>query len=147
MLQVLRHQGTCRRYVDRWNAADTDALPGFQEVKPQVYAGIFTLMPRLRRFSRCARQTHAERRIAVLCFETSDALGFGFRCGYWHAAHGNYAGATRARVRPGSHYDSADGYLQVVKKSGDVVNVDNPSSCRIWATSRAYESRSRAAQF
>src|SRR5690606_30446665 len=68
--------------------AATDVLPGFKTVKPQVYAGLFPIhsddFPALRDALSKLRLNDA-----ALFFEpeSSDALGFGFRCGFLGMLH------------------------------------------------------------
>lgn len=65
-----------------------ESLPGYQEVKPMVYAGIFSkdgdLYPRLRDAMEKMRLSDAS-----LTFEpdNSPVLGFGFRCGFLGLLH------------------------------------------------------------
>ncbi|CAN0559774.1 unnamed protein product, partial [Laminaria digitata] len=67
---------------------DVAALPGFKKVKPQVYAGIFTISSDDYEDFRdaLAKLTLND---ASLFYEpeTSDALGFGFRCGFLGMLH------------------------------------------------------------
>ena len=67
---------------------EVDPLPGFQTVKPQVYAGIFTFPSDDYEDFREALAKLALND-ASLFFEpeTSDALGFGFRCGFLGMLH------------------------------------------------------------
>src|SRR5262249_29729319 len=65
-----------------------EMLPGFQKVKPQVYAGLFPIhsddFPALREALSKLRLNDA-----ALFFEpeSSEALGFGFRCGFLGMLH------------------------------------------------------------
>lgn len=67
---------------------ETDSLPGFQKVKPQVYAGLF---PVSSDDFEDFREALAKLTLndASLFFEpeNSDALGFGFRCGFLGLLH------------------------------------------------------------
>ncbi len=68
--------------------ADIKPLPGYKEVKPMVYAGIF---PREGNDFKELRDAMEKLKLndAALSYETerSDALGFGFRCGFLGLLH------------------------------------------------------------
>ncbi len=111
------------------NAADTPALPGFQEARPQVYAGIFTVSADDYEDFRDAlgKLTLND---ASLFYEpeTSDALGFGFRCGFLGMLHMEIIQERLEREYDLDLITTAPSVIyEVVKKSGEVVNVDNPS--------------------
>jgi GTP-binding protein LepA len=71
-----------------FSGADIKPLPGYKEVKPMVYAGIF---PREGNDFKELRDAMEKLKLndAALSYETerSDALGFGFRCGFLGLLH------------------------------------------------------------
>ena len=111
------------------NAADTEALPGFQEVKPQVYAGIFTInADDYEDFRDALGKLTLNDASLFYEPETSDALGFGFRCGFLGMLHMEIIQERLEREYNLDLITTAPTVIyEVVKKSGDVVNVDNPS--------------------
>ena len=111
------------------NAADTDALPGFQEVKPQVYAGIFTInADDYEDFRDALGKLTLNDASLFYEPETSDALGFGFLCGFLGILHMEIIQERLEREYDLDLITTAPTVIyEVVKKSGDVVNVDNPS--------------------
>ena len=70
------------------HSAHLEALPGYKEVKPMVYAGIF---PREGSDFKELREAMEKLKLndAALVYEPerSDALGFGFRCGFLGLLH------------------------------------------------------------
>ncbi len=111
------------------NAGDTPALPGFQKAKPQVYAGIFTVSSDDYEDFRDAlgKLTLND---ASLFYEpeTSDALGFGFRCGFLGMLHMEIIQERLEREYDLDLITTAPTVIyEVVKKDGSVVSVDNPS--------------------
>ena len=111
------------------SAADTEALPGFQEVKPQVYAGIFTInADDYEDFRDALGKLTLNDASLFYEPETSDALGFGFRCGFLGMLHMEIIQERLEREYNLDLITTAPTVIyEVVKKSGDVVNVDNPS--------------------
>jgi GTP-binding protein LepA len=106
------------------------ALPGFKRVKPQVYAGIFTISSDDYEDFRdaLAKLTLND---ASLQYEpeTSDALGFGFRCGFLGMLHMEIIQERLEREYDLDLITTAPTVIyEVVKKNGEVIQVDNPSS-------------------
>ncbi|MGB1907002.1 MAG: translation elongation factor 4, partial [Spongiibacter sp.] len=106
------------------------ALPGFQKVKPQVYAGMFTVSTEDYEDFRDAlgKLTLND---ASLFYEpeSSDALGFGFRCGFLGTLHMEIIQERLEREYDLDLITTAPTVIyQVEKKNGEVVMVDNPSA-------------------
>ena len=111
-------------------APGTDALPGFQRIKPQVYAGIFTVSTDDYEDFRDAlgKLTLND---ASLFYEpeTSDALGFGFRCGFLGMLHMEIIQERLEREYDLDLITTAPTVVyEVEKKDGSVILVDNPSA-------------------
>jgi GTP-binding protein LepA len=108
---------------------DVHALPGFKQVKPQVYAGIFTISSDDYEDFRdaLAKLTLND---ASLFYEpeSSDALGFGFRCGFLGMLHMEIIQERLEREYGLDLITTAPTVIyEVVRKNGEVVKVDNPS--------------------
>ena len=109
---------------------DVPALPGFKEIKPQVYAGIFTISSDDYEDFRDAlgKLTLND---ASLFYEpeSSDALGFGFRCGFLGMLHMEIIQERLEREYDLDLITTAPTVIyEVVKKNGEVVRVSNPSA-------------------
>ena len=111
------------------NAPETEALPGFQQVKPQVYAGIFTInADDYEDFRDALGKLTLNDASLFYEPETSDALGFGFRCGFLGMLHMEIIQERLEREYGLDLITTAPTVIyEVVKKSGDLINVDNPS--------------------
>jgi GTP-binding protein LepA len=112
------------------NQPSVPSLPGFKMVKPQVYAGIFTVSSDDYEDFRdaLAKLTLND---ASLFYEpeTSDALGFGFRCGFLGMLHMEIIQERLEREYDLDLITTAPTVVyEVVKKNGEVVRVDNPSA-------------------
>ena len=110
--------------------ANVAALPGFKRVKPQVYAGIFTISSDDYEDFRdaLAKLTLND---ASLQYEpeVSDALGFGFRCGFLGMLHMEIIQERLEREYNLDLITTAPTVIyEIVKKNGDIVPVDNPSA-------------------
>ena len=108
---------------------DTPSLPGFQKAKPQVYAGIFTVSSDDYEDFRDAlgKLTLND---ASLFYEpeTSDALGFGFRCGFLGMLHMEIIQERLEREYDLDLITTAPTVIyEIETKDGSVINVDNPS--------------------
>ena len=106
-----------------------DALPGFQRVKPQVYAGLF---PVNSDDYEAFREALAKLTLndASLFYEpeSSDALGFGFRCGFLGMLHMEIIQERLEREYNLDLITTAPTVIfEVVKNDGEVILVDNPS--------------------
>lgn len=108
---------------------DVDNIPGFQKVAPQVYAGMFPVdSSDFEKFREALQKLQIND--AALFFEpdTSEALGFGFRCGFLGMLHMEIIQERLEREYDLDLITTAPSVIyEVVKKNGDIVYVDNPS--------------------
>ena len=111
------------------NSDDIAALPGFQQVKPQVYAGMFPVSSDDYESFREAL-SKLTLNDASLFFEpeSSDALGFGFRCGFLGMLHMEIIQERLEREYDLDLITTAPTVVyEVLKSGGEVISVDNPS--------------------
>lgn len=108
---------------------DVESIPGFQKVKPQVYAGLFPVDSADFESFREALQK-LQINDAALFFEpdTSDALGFGFRCGFLGMLHMEIIQERLEREYDLDLITTAPTVIyEIKKKNGDIIHIDNPS--------------------
>ncbi|MDH2431939.1 elongation factor 4 [Pokkaliibacter plantistimulans] len=111
------------------SSPDTPSLPGFQKVKPQVYAGLFPVSSDDYEDFREALDK-LSLNDASLFFEpeSSDALGFGFRCGFLGMLHMEIIQERLEREYDLDLITTAPTVVYEIELStGEVVYVDNPS--------------------
>ncbi|MDG0978599.1 MAG: translation elongation factor 4 [Halieaceae bacterium] len=109
---------------------ETPALPGFQRIKPQVYAGIFTVSTDdYEDFREALGKLTVNDASLFYEPETSDALGFGFRCGFLGMLHMEIIQERLEREYDLDLITTAPTVVyEVEKKDGEVITVDNPSA-------------------
>ncbi|MEH6581925.1 MAG: translation elongation factor 4 [Halioglobus sp.] len=110
--------------------ADVLALPGFKQVKPQVYAGIFPISSDdFEDFRDALAKLTLNDASLFYEPESSDALGFGFRCGFLGMLHMEIIQERLEREYDLDLITSAPTVIyEVQKNNGEVITVDNPSS-------------------
>jgi GTP-binding protein LepA len=106
-----------------------EPLPGFEELKPMVFAGLYTVDAHEHT---ALREALEKLRLNDSSFffepESSAALGFGFRCGFLGLLHMEIIqerlerefGLELITTAPGVRYD-------ITKTDGETIQVDNPS--------------------
>ena len=106
-----------------------EALPGFKEIQPQVFAGLYpteaseydSLRDALEKLKLNDASLHYEP-------EVSQALGFGFRCGFLGLLHMEIVQERLEREFDQDLITTAPSVVyQVVRADGEVVMVENPS--------------------
>jgi GTP-binding protein LepA len=105
-------------------------LPGFKQVQPRVFAGLFPISSDDYENFREALQK-LRLNDAALHFEpeTSAALGFGFRCGFLGMLHMEIVQERLEREYDLELITTAPTVVfEVVNTNGDVLQVDNPSN-------------------
>jgi len=108
---------------------DIDALPGFQTVKPQVYAGLFPVSADdFEAFREALEKLSLNDASLFYEPESSDALGFGFRCGFLGMLHMEIIQERLEREYNLDLITTAPTVIyEIVDQRGKVINVDNPS--------------------
>ncbi len=107
----------------------TEALPGFKEIQPQVFAGLYpteaseydSLRDALEKLKLNDASLHYEP-------EVSQALGFGFRCGFLGLLHMEIVQERLEREFDQDLITTAPSVVyQVVRADGEIIMVENPS--------------------
>ena len=108
---------------------EVDSLPGFKRVKPQVYAALFPVSSDDFEAFREALQKLTLNDASLLFEpESSDALGFGFRCGFLGMLHMEIIQERLEREYNLDLLTTAPTVIfELVLKTGETIQVDNPS--------------------
>ncbi len=107
----------------------TEPLPGFKEIQPQVFAGLYpseaseyeSLRDALEKLKLNDASLHYEP-------EVSEALGFGFRCGFLGLLHMEIVQERLEREFDQDLITTAPSVVyEVLKADGEIIRVENPS--------------------
>ncbi len=111
------------------NTPEVEMLPGFQRIKPQVYAGLFPVSSDDFEDFRDALEKLTLNDAALQYEpESSEALGFGFRIGFLGMLHMEIIQERLEREYDLDLITTAPTVVfETVLKNGDVLYVDNPS--------------------
>ncbi len=106
-----------------------DPLPGFQEIHPMVFSGIYPINTAdFEHLKTAMQKLQINDSAFVFQPETSVALGFGFRCGFLGLLHMEII---QERLRREYDMDIIATYpsvvYQVLKTNGELIEVDNPA--------------------
>jgi GTP-binding protein LepA len=114
--------------VTHANKPAADMLPGYKEVRPMVYCGLYPLeSDDYEKLKVALGKLRLNDSSLVYQNESSVALGFGFRCGFLGLLHME---VVQERIRREYDVEIISTYPSVVykvtKHSGDIIEVDNP---------------------
>ena len=106
----------------------TEALPGFQEIQPMVFSGVYPINTAdFEHLKSAMAKLQINDSSFVFQAESSVALGFGFRCGFLGLLHMEII---LERLRREYDMDIIATYpsviYEVVKTNGEILHVDNP---------------------
>ena len=110
------------------NKPAADMLPGYKEVRPMVYCGLYPLESNdYEKLKVALGKLRLNDSALIYSAETSVALGFGFRCGFLGLLHME---VVQERIRREYDVDIISTFpsvvYQVKKHGGEIVVVDNP---------------------
>ena len=110
-------------------ATATEALPGFKEIQPQVFAGLYPTeaseYEQLRDALEKLKLNDSSLRYEP---EVSQALGFGFRCGFLGLLHMEIVQERLEREFDQDLITTAPSVVyQVMRNDGEIIMVENPS--------------------
>lgn len=109
---------------------NVEQMPGFKKIKPQVYAGMFTVSSDdYEDFREALAKLTLNDASLFYEPESSDALGFGFRIGFLGMLHMEIIQERLEREYDLDLITTAPTVIyQVEKNNGDVIMIDNPSA-------------------
>jgi GTP-binding protein LepA len=110
------------------NKPAADMLPGYKEVRPMVYCGLYPLeSDDYEKLKVALGKLRLNDSALIYSSESSVALGFGFRCGFLGLLHME---VVQERIRREYDVEIISTYPSVVykvkKHDGDTIEVDNP---------------------
>jgi GTP-binding protein LepA len=110
------------------NKAATEMLPGYKEVRPMVFCGLYPVETSdYEKLKAALARLQLNDAAFVYSSESSVALGFGFRCGFLGLLHMEII---QERVRREHDVDIISTYpsvvYHVVKHGGELTEIDNP---------------------
>jgi GTP-binding protein LepA len=110
------------------NKAATEMLPGYKEVRPMVFCGLYPLESAdYEKLKAALGRLRLNDSAFLYSSESSVALGFGFRCGFLGLLHMEII---QERIRREHDVEIISTYpsvvYHVVKHGGEMIEVDNP---------------------
>ncbi len=105
------------------------ALPGFKRIKPQVYAGLFPISSEdFETFREALAKLSLNDASLFYEPESSEALGFGFRCGFLGMLHMEIVQERLEREYNLELISTAPTVIyQLIDTKGETITIDNPS--------------------